>query len=691
MHNHFGVKLVRLVLAVMMLMAWCVPSFAQESAVVLTLRPVQTAFVKGDVSKFRAINWTKDGAQSGIKELLLDVKPAKDVTVSFEGSGMVGDTDYTGGMLITKENSGYVKFNYDSFRKYYDNKGGYYPFPSAGMNQQSLTQDLKLDVGHFAVEIGKGAASDPDFSVGYERATKNGIKDSTTWGYVKDYAYNANATVNRKKIAPIFITKDEITDTLTVKGKVDVAGFKVKGEQKYVFFKGNNLREERVYGSAGATTAENKITRQTETPQTKELSSVIRAERWSLNDKTYVAMGYRFGHVRNSMLYVSRDYNSATGLLLWSAGNFKDGYAQNIQDTHTVTGMMSSNLTDQLTLISRVKGELKSSYGTSHQYFLNSAEVGTTDLYQVNEDKVTNSAESFSLRYAGIARTSLYADLELSQERNWKALNYPTSWSTSSPNPALLLSETINHVPETVGTLGMRVTPVDKVSLTTELKYKEKIDKLDKVTGTAATYINKLNTVSEEVSTRLAWKPFKWLENSFKVKAVDNLYRIQAMNFNKVKMPGTERDFIYGINLTPTDQVMVNLSYSLQLSKTGGIGDQSVYAPPPYTANVYTWALSSSYAPTEKFIFFDSLEYSRAKNQTNVDGKSITTTLASMGPMLMGLDQEWYSIDNGVKWLPTKSLTIEPHYAYYAFRNFEGVSTGNYSAHVIWLDVNVKW
>ena len=682
MQHHFFVKLSRYVVAGVVLAGWCLPAHAQESTVLLALTPVQTAFVKGDLSKFRAMNWTKDGAQSGIRELMLDAKPGKDVTVSFDGNGMVGDADYAGSMLITKDNVGYVKVHYDSFRKYYENRGGYYPFPSAGMNLHTLNQDLQMDLGHFAFEVGKGSADNADLSLAYERDTKNGTKDSTTWGYVKDYAFSGNTTVNRKKIAPVFVRNDETTDTVTVKGKADVYGFKVKGEEKYVFFKANNTRQEQIYGSTGAA-LENEIIRRTETPQTKELSSTLRAERWTLNDKSYISFGYHFGHLRNSMLYFARDYTSAgnfTPAGFVTGGTFRNGVAQNIQDTHTLTGMMLSNLTDKLTFISRFKGELKSSYGTSDVYSLNISQVATADAYQANENKVTSSGESFSLRYAGVPRTSLYADLDLSQERNWKSLLLPAEYA-----------ENVNRVPASAATLGMRITPVNKVTVTTELKHSEKKDKNDQVTGDSAIYINKLNTTSDDLSTRLAWRPFKWLENSFKVKAAMNTYHLQQLDYDPVKMPGSERDFVYGVTLTPTDQLMFNLSYALQLSKTGGIGSQLVTAPPAYTANVYTWALSTSYAPTENFIFFNNLEYSRAKNPTNVDGKSITTTLSAMGPMLLGVDEEWYDIDNGIKWVPKKNLTIEPHYAYYAFRNFEGVSTGNYSAHVVWLDVDVKW
>lgn len=691
MKDHVNKILMRIMLVAGVAAGFCVPSFAQgTSTVSLALMPIQTAIVKGDVSKFRAMNWTKDTFQGGIRELKIDAKPTKDVTVSFDGSGTSADNDYAGHMLITKENVGYVKLNYDTFRKYYENGGGYYPFPTAGLNHQVLREDLFMDIGHFAMEVGKGTPEDSSFSLGYERGTKKGAKDSTTWGYVKDVAYNANTTIDRKKIAPVFIRKDETTDTVTAKEKMNIAGFTVKGEQQYVFFKAKSLRQEQIYSSTGAA-SETKISRQTEMPTTKEISAVFRGERWTLNDKNYISLGYRFGHVKNNMLYQARDYTSAgnfvpAGFLPGTTGTFRNGDAHSIEDAHTVTGMLMSNLTDTLTMISRVKGEMKRIYGSSDLYTLNVAEQGTRDQATINENKITNTAESISLRYAGLPKTSLYADMELSQERNWRSLDIPGTSVTVDP----VFFETQNHVPEAKGTIGMRFTPISKVTLTTEVKHTEKNDKLSQVTGSEASYINRLDTVSDDLSARLSWKPFKWLENSFKIKQGMSVYRMHAYDFDTTKMPSTGRDFIYDVTLLPTDQLMLNFSYALQLSKTGGIGSQAATTPKPFTANVNTFSMSSSYAPTASFCFFNSASYSRAKNQVGFNTATPLSVNTFTAP-IYATDAEWYTIDNGVKWSLKADLSVEPHYGWYAYRSFDGALTGNYNAHILWLDVTKKW
>ena len=139
----------------------------------------------------------------------------------------------------------------------------------------------------------------------------------------------------------------------------------------------------------------------------------------------------------------------------------------------------------------------------------------------------------------------------------------------------------------------------------------------------------------------------------------------------------------------PTEELMIDASYSRKLNKVGGIGSQYAYAPPAFTGNVDILSLSTSYAPTEKLSLFNTFEYARAKNKTNADSDSLTSN--ATGPLLWGQNEEWFNIDTGVTFSLRKDLTIEPHYAYQSFRAFDGIDSGNYSAHVYWLDVSLNW
>ena len=104
---------------------------------------------------------------------------------------------------------------------------------------------------------------------------------------------------------------------------------------------------------------------------------------------------------------------------------------------------------------------------------------------------------------------------------------------------------------------------------------------------------------------------------------------------------------------------------------------------------------STSYAPTEKLSIFSSLGYSMAHNRNTysqwaVDEGLSILSLVNRG-LTIGSHADWYDAELGLKWEPKKDLTIEPHYAYYGYRVKDSVETGNYSAHIVWLDVSKKW
>ncbi|MBF0618820.1 MAG: hypothetical protein HQL19_01500 [Candidatus Omnitrophica bacterium] len=671
-------------------------SHAQETSTVsLALVPIQTAFVKGDLDKFRAMNWIKDGSQSGIGDSALNAKFGKDTIVSFEGSGMFKDSDYSGQMLVIKDGVGYIKMNYGQFRKYYDNKGGYFPsFTSASLsNSQSLRlitlgKELSMDIGKFSVEIGKGTPEDSSLSLGYQRDTKDGSKDRLTWGYVKDTAFGST-TLNERLLAPTFADEETNTDTITLKGKTKAAGFTLKGEQKVVLYSGNIMSQAQMESNS-ATAADNQIVRATTIPNTKEMMTTLAAERWSLNDKTFFAIGYRFAHLHNDTYWTHRELSYLTGADL-NTKNY-DVWAKTNQDSNIVTAQLLSNLTDKLAFISRFKAEVRST--TSQSDVDTSATSAISLATASNVANVSSTAESFSLRYAGLPKASLYADLDLKQERYARTLFTPAAVGSHAGT-----METLNHTPEGLGTIGTRFSPMKSVNVTTEYKHSVKNDKLEAFQNTIQNdaYMNIFRTDNDQVMSRVSWKPVRWLENSFKVQQVSTVYHVQALSRDMSKTPGSERDFVYDVALLPTDKWMFNLSYSLKLLKVEGRGEQSTFIPPASTSNVYSYMLTTSYMATEKLSLFNSLEFSRAKNRTN-DSNSINLTpnadtVNGVGAvaMLWGNNDAWWDIDTGAKWEPKKNLTIEPHYAYYTYEAYPGIEAGNYSAHVVWLDVNVKW
>jgi len=451
-----------------------------------------------------------------------------------------------------------------------------------------------------------------------------------------------------------------------------------------------NFREEQQIATvaSGSPDANLKIRRQLQDPQTKLLTSNVQASRWSLNDQTYVSLGYLFAHARNTEVETIREYTGA-GVLTgaFSNGKNRDGFALNNEDKNTWTGQIMSSLTDTLTVDSKFKAEVisRNSYSQYDIYGSGLTVVGSNKA--TSEDKTIRTGQSIGMRFSGIPKTSLYSELELRQERNWLAEERAPVGTADSR----IDYENIANKPEMVATVGARFVPVRWLNTTTEYKRHNSEAKYNTIhnntTGAvpAESFMNKLQTISDEIAAKIAWKPIKWLENAFKYKIIANDYHSQVVNQDWMKTQGYERNFTYDLTLMPTDALMFNLAYSLELLKSSTpYAASNVLYIPPFTGNVYSWAFTTSYAPLDNFSVFNTLDYSRAKNANN--NYAPTTNAFNYG-----VDEEWYDAVVGIKWSPKKNVSIEPHYGYYGFRTFQSVESGNYTAHVMMVDVKFEW
>jgi hypothetical protein len=538
----------------------------------------------------------------------------------------------------------------------------------------------------------------------YEIILKQGSEDSLTWASVYERVGAANVY---KKVAPSLVVVDQTTDVLTLDEKVETAGnFTVKGKQSYEFVDANNTRTERQFTYPGDATAaaDSKVRVQNILPQTKLLTSSVRAERWSLNDQTFFSAGYLFAHSRDSEIETTREYNASGVLMGFSNPENKNGHALNLEDKHIWTSELMSEFLPATTVATKFKMELVSRTSSSqHDIDTLSSAGGTAlpgfDTYYTDnalvENKITRTGETISLRYNGLPRTSLFSDLDLEQERNWISENRHSVTVISGSSSAISF-EDITNTPRLVETVGARFFPFKTVTVVTDFKHRSsdsKYQNIYNITPTAENFFNKLMTVTDEINEKLTWKPKKWLQNSISYKLANHNFHTQYINQDWEKSQSIERDLNYDITIQPLDPLMFNLGYSMQWLKAStpassqpNTNNTFIYVP-TFTGNVYNWMFTTSYAPKENLSLFNTISYSRAKNsQNNNISNSVTA-----GAFSYGIDDEWWNTTLGLNWSPKKNLTVGPHYAYYTFRSHEGVEVGNFIANVIWLDVKMDF
>ena len=650
-------------------------AFADNLADKLTsfqIMPIRYIAVKGDAAKFRALNWMNDGATGGIKEMGFDGDIGNGDHLLFQGHAIPGDNDLGASIEFTKDKGGYLKMDYGNFRRYYNVYGGFYSNFTGSASINKLAADPKMDVGHFFLEVGNGTENDSGLSFSYERFTKEGIKNMLDWGTVTQSAVS-------RKIIPSWEEVSQATDTLALKAKTDVAGFNVNGKQQIDFFSGRNRRED---DSRLASTPA--LASQEQEPMAKQFVSSLQANRWIVDDKTYLAFAYQYRHLRNDVLQTVANYNTSGVIQSNSRNVVTDAQASN--DSHTWVEHFVTDLAPHLNFITKFKQEIISKTGTS----FSEGYSGGSNYTMEAESNVMSTGQSISLRYSGVPKVSLYTDWDFQQTRNWLSKWLKTV--TTTPTTSTTYYENLNSDPEAAGVIGMRYVPNSKFNMTSQFRMRSDNNTYDTfVTADPAITISRMRTNTNEWDNRVTWKPAKWFQNSFRVQLLDNIYRIQGLdlsgftgNNDWIKSQGNSQVYTYDVIVQPCDEWMFDLGYSLNNFKISTPASQ--VAPsgggiPVFLADVHTWLLTASYAPKDNFSIFTSAQYSRAKDFDS----------HGFGGIPFGVDNEDYNINLGMKWSPKKSVTLEPHYGYYSYRANQSVDYGNYSAHVAWLDLSFDW
>ena len=628
------------------------------------LMPIRTISVKGDAAKFRALNWMNDGTTGGIKAMGFDSEVGEGGQVSFDGHAIPGDNDFGAGLKLTRGNGGYVTMDYGNFRKWYDVYGGFYSnFTVQPITK--LTVDPEMDIGHFFFEIGSNSnilETAPGVSLSYERDTRDGIKNMLSWGSVVEGV--------TRKILPAWQEVDQTTDAITLKGNTEIAGINLSGQQRAEFFSGRVFLED-----ATTTTAFQSHAKE---PQAKRLVSSLKADRWVVDDKTYLAFAYQFQHLRNDMADTVRVYNTAGATT--SSGNNRVVDAQASRDSHTLVQHFVTDLTPHLNFSTKFKEEIVAQTGTG---FAQGYSGGSSRTLE-SENQITRTGESISLRYDGIPKTSLYTDWDFQQTRNW----------LSKIRAGSSYYENLASGPETTGAAGIRYVPNGKFNMTSQLRRKSDRDTYNTFTNNdTAITISRLRAESDEWNSRLTWKPARWLQNSFRLQLLDTVYRVQTSpqyvtDNDWIKSNGNSRIYTYDVSVQPWDEWMFNFGASLNQFKVSTPASQTAVSGggiPVFVADVYTLLLSTSYAPKENFSLFSSAQYSRANDFDSQGFAGIP----------YGVNNEHYDITLGMKWSPRKDLALSPRYGYYSYRanpnDNLSMDYGNYSAHVAWLDLSFDW
>ena len=140
---------------------------------------------KGSRSSAEQNQRMSGSAFGGIEDLHLQEEVKKGTTFSLDGRALFDEHDYKLGLELRREKLGYVRFNYQEFRTWYDGAGGFYRPGSSWYPLPGNDGALGVDRGEFSFEAGLTLEKAPQVTFKYTHRFRDGDKSSTSWGQVR--------------------------------------------------------------------------------------------------------------------------------------------------------------------------------------------------------------------------------------------------------------------------------------------------------------------------------------------------------------------------------------------------------------------------------------------------------------------------------------------------------------------------
>jgi hypothetical protein len=673
---------------------------AESIAVTADTLPVQVAMVSGDYHKYEALNWQNRGYSGGVKDLSIHYTSGDDVTIDASGGAIMGNGDYKGAYSIAKKDVGYMNFDFNQFRKYYDTYGGIFQGRS-----YDLSRDLFLDIGHFGFETGITNPDYPNVSVYYDHDYKNGSKSMLNW----DAAMVGGAS---KKISPSWEEIDETTDTFGVKGDYTEKGYHLTGDQRWEISRWKTrgyeqrLNTDNSFVSAAATPAGKAVDIanqsdqriQDQVQETDVMTTTLGADKWYWKDKAFGSSAFRFEHLKNEDRQNIQEFkngvlslgtiNSTTGALTATSASFNkpDASAHNQQDLSSWVLNLMVSPWNCLSGTGGFKAEVSQRDASSYYPNDTTAPIGTVDsVLKNNTDSNTYKfSESFGLRFKAIPRTAIYSDLSFEQSQNHMLENQITQIATAAP----VSRDAIVSEPAITWVTGADFQPMRFINLTSQFHLRDKgMDFNDRFRVSPVqglVFLEKLHTANMGFTQRATAHICSWAQASFRYLFDNTDYTTRAVyNTEDEKANVLSNTFIYDATVFPLPDLSMTGSFSQIYSQTKTVASASSFYMQPFNSNSSTWMLATDYQAHKKVHLDSSLFYTLANNYGNTQNTSLVNYAAAFNQL---------GLTVGCKWDLTKDLSVKPQYSFQRYLPNENSGIGGaYDAQIISLQVITTW
>ena len=628
---------------------------------------VTYAGVTGNKSAFREATGIKDGWSGGAEDFKLSSKINKDTDLTIDGRGLFGAEDYKLNLELVKPEVYFVQAGYSTWRKYYNDMGGFYPTNSAGAGVFiPQNQDLHIDIRKIFFEAGLTVPNLPKVTVGYERQEKEGMKSMLEWGSV----YTNAAT--QLKLYPSFKAIDEKTDIVKLHVEQDVKKIHFGDDFRYEHFQAADAQYDATYYLPPIAIL-NTNTTYYESYKNDLFSNTFHMDS-HVNDKFYWSMGYMFNEFDGGDGFrISTWPVPTTAVPAPVPGGTALEYfttAVNLNsDSHVLNANFMYEPCKTVILNAGLQGEhtdssaLETGYQAAYATPLAGPETYTTET-----DKRSLN-ENFGIRYVGLPFTTIYAEGNLAEEQT----DY--TWNLNpAANGVANMIEQINSQREAVK-VGFNTSPISRTTLSVYYKHSIGDDDFGYLT-TSTNFFIAQRMVSDEFVTKLTLRPTARVMVALQYKLAVTDIGLNSFNQPIYSGSGNYQSSTYTLSttVTPINRLYLTGLASYQDTITSSIYNGSPFIA-PYRGNVYTALASIGYAIDNKTDITAGYDFSYQNN--------FSSSVDAAGGYNYGTDDRRHSIKVGLKRKITKNVTSNIRYEY--DENVENSTGGinNYRANVV--------
>lgn len=572
-------------------------------------------FIRGNEGQYQYMKGTRARTYGGVEAFHFEQAVQQKGLLSVDGRGIFDNHDYSLKLELTHPDIGFIRAGVREFEQYYNLTGGY--LPSNGLIFTPSDTRLTLDRRDIYFEAGLTMPDRPQVTFRYNRQTRDGQKDSTSWG-------NTTLTPGgvQKRISPAYRILDETRDLFSLDAKHAIGRTELGLGVRYETQDNNDSRNTLQQPQQGTSS---RLLTQTERID-GDMFNVHASTDTRLNDKLRFTTGYSFTTmhtlISGSRLDTPLD---PTGVLGTSDTRFANLSGGSDLKQYVMNVNLMYRPHKDVFIIPSLRVEKQDVNGDSSDTPIGGVPASIRQPFPaigLSDQSALNVAQALDIRYTGLTNWVLYSRAELSEDQ---ATGTDKFWSsrTNAASPLLYNSKTDWNRMGQKYTVGANWYPLTKMSVGAQY-YRRISDNnykalVDNTPTNYPSFLRAQNFNVDDANFRITWRPIPSLtlvsRYDYQLSTVDS----RPEGLVEMKISDNERHmFGQTISWTPLNRLYIQAAMNYVNDRTdfpaGQVKGSAVGVVLPSKNNYWTTSGTVGFAVDFKTDLNASYSYYRADN-----------------------------------------------------------------------------